>query len=305
MKTQKTFDNQELLTYIVKNLLTDPEICAALKNLATILNKKISMQLSYSIAKSAIPEILNSVEKTADNQSTQTSKHQKNRTRHQHKDWEKSTTNSLRIAFRYRKKCNKPIEPELNAALVKRFPNYDSKTQTITRVYPKTHNRRTNWNNATAAALRSAFAYRKKTAKPIEPELNAALVKRFPNYDSKTQTFANGCIHKRKTNWDKSTKNSLRIAFNRRKRNNKPIEPELNAALAKRCPNYNPTTQCFTRNQTKKRKTNWEKSTINSLRIALRYRKKRNKLIEPELNAALAKRFPNYDSKTQTFTRFP
>ena len=402
MKTQKTFDNQELLTYIVKNLLTDPEICAALKNLATILNEKISMQLSYSIAKSALktaeisqstkinkhnrrtnwnnataaalrsalayrkktakpiepelnaalvkrfpnydsktqtfangcihkrktnwdkatknslriafsrrkrnskpiePELNAALAKRFPNYDSKTQtfprEHIKKRATH----WDKSTANSLHIAFRYRRKHNKLIEPELNAALAKRFPNYDSKTQTFTRVHPKTHNRRTNWNKATAAALRSALAYRKKTAKPIEPELNAALVKRFPNYDSKTQTFANGCIHKRKTNWDKATKNSLRIAFSRRKRNSKPIEPELNAALAKRFPNYDSKTQTFPREHIKKRATHWDKSTANSLHIAFRYRRKHNKLIEPELNAALAKRFPNYDSKTQTFTR--
>ena len=290
MKTQKTFDNQELLTYIVKNLLTDPEICAALKNLATILNEKISMQLSYSIAKSAL--------KTAEiSQPTKINKHNR-RT-----NWNNATAAALRSALAYRKKTAKPIEPELNAALVKRFPNYDSTTQTFANGC--IHKRKTNWDKSTKNSLRIAFNRRKRNNKPIEPELNAALAKRFPNYDSKTQTFPREHIKKRATHWDKSTANSLHIAFRYRRKHNKLIEPELNAALAKRFPNYDSKTQTFTRvhPKTHNRRTNWNKATAAALRSAFAYRKKTDKPIEPELNEALAKRCPNYNPTTQCFSR--
>ena len=108
---------------------------------------------------------------------------------------------------------------------------------------------------------------------------------------------------KRITEWSKSSDTSLRNALSNRKTKNKPIEPELHAELVKRFPNYNPETKTFAHSKHRKRITEWSKSSDMSLRHTFANRKKAGKAIEPELLAELIKRFPNFDSKEQTFIR--
>ncbi len=190
-------------------------------------------------------------------------------------DWHASSDATLRSAVYYRKKNNLPIEPELNSELSARFPGWDATTQKFTRARPANksvksdattekshHQRATDWHASSDATLRSAVYYRKKNNLPIEPELNSELSARFPGWDAATQKFtrarpANKSVksdattekshHQRVTDWHASSDAALRAAVYYRKKNNLPIDPELNSELSARFPGWDATTQKFTR----------------------------------------------------------
>lgn len=122
--------------------------------------------------------------------------------------------------------------------------------------------RTANWEQASDAALRAAVFYRKKRGLPIGPELNKVLSARFPGWDATTQKFthirsgnksatSNSPTQKphrqRVTDWGAASDATLRTAFYYRKKNNLPIEPELNSELSARFPGWDAAAQKFTR----------------------------------------------------------
>ena len=122
--------------------------------------------------------------------------------------------------------------------------------------------RATDWHASSDATLRAVVHYRKKNSLPIEPELNSELSVRFPGGDATTQKFtrarpANKSVksdvttekshRQRVTDWHASSDATLRAAVYYRKKNNLPIEPELNSELSSRFPGWDATTQKFTR----------------------------------------------------------
>lgn len=200
------------------------------------------------------------------------------------KDWTKSSKASLRSVYYRNKKLGKPITPELNEELARRFPGYDKEKQKFT-------NRLiTDWSTSSKESLRSVFSDRKKSGKPIEPELSEELARRFPGYDKEKQEFTSQVP----TDWSKLSDACLRQVHRVRVKSGKMIETELNEELARRFPGYNKETQIFG-------KKDWTKSSDNSLRIAHSVRKKSGKPIEPELNEELARRFSGYDKATSSF----
>ena len=101
--------------------------------------------------------------------------------------------------------------------------------------------------------------------------------------------------------WSKSSANSIKTAYYRRKRESLPIEDSLNEELAKRFPNYNAEKRTFGKNA-KRKNTNWSNSSKDSLRNIYYSKKKAGKPIEDSLNEELAKRFDNYDKEQKAFT---
>lgn len=106
-----------------------------------------------------------------------------------------------------------------------------------------------NWSEKSVAALRAAYAYRKKKGIAIEPELNAELAARFPGYDAAQQIFT-GRVKKEKVkkvriiNWSEKSDDILRKAYKHRQ--NTGIDDALNAELAARFPTeYDASTRKF------------------------------------------------------------
>ncbi len=217
-------------------------------------------------------------------------------------DWTKSSDNSLRKTFSNRKKKNWPIEKELNEELAKRFPSYNKETKTFGNSYIK--HTKINWSKSANKTLRKAYSYRKTKGLPIDEKLNKELAIRFPGYNKETKTFGNASRRNRITDWTKSSDNSLRKAYIKRKKKNLPIENELNEELAKRFQGYDKETKTFGKYVKKIKNKDWTKSSDKSLRLVYHYRKKKNLPIENELNEELEKRFPNYNKETQTFINY-
>ncbi len=94
---------------------------------------------------------------------------------------------------------------------------------------------------------------------------------------------------------------NLRQTYNYYKKKTGTIPDELNAELAKRFPNYNLKTQTFSKG--KKTSKTWKLLSDKQLKNAFYYRKNKGYPITPELNTELAKRFSNYDIKTETFNK--
>ncbi|MCM1295099.1 MAG: hypothetical protein NC311_06120 [Muribaculaceae bacterium] len=117
--------------------------------------------------------------------------------------------------------------------------------------------------------------------------------------------------------WSSKSNGALRAAYTYRKKRGLTIEPELNEILAARFAGYDTAQQKFTgRGGKRKSKStapvtpiektqkdiNWVSKSNATLRTMYAYRKKRGLIIEPELNTALAARFPGYDAIQQKFT---
>ena len=98
----------------------------------------------------------------------------------------------------------------------------------------------------------------------------------------------------------------LRQIYHQTKKSGTQIDNELNAELARRFPNYNPTTQIFKRGRianTNQSKDRFAKMRDTSLRTILGRYKSSGKEIPAELNSELARRFSNYNTVTQSFHR--
>lgn len=118
-------------------------------------------------------------------------------------------------------------------------------------VAPQKEQKQIDWASKSNAALRAAYAYRKKTGNPIEPELSAELAKRFPGYDAEKQIFT-GRVKKEKTkkvriiNWAEKSDDVLRKAYKHRSKTPDGIDDALNAELAQRFPDeYDPVARKF------------------------------------------------------------
>lgn len=236
-------------------------------------------------------------------------------------DFAKYTSQSLRVMFYKIVARGDKIPAELNAELAKRFPSYDSATQSFIGTRGIEKNSETRCDKS----LRRSYAYLKSQGKEIPAELNAELAKRFSRYDPTTQQFG-------EIDYTKSNNNSLRTMYSYRKRNNKIIPAKLNAELAKRFPNYDPEKQQFVETPLEKtdiaptvahkateqtapkapetpvvatKAANTSKKTIEvsdqTLMNAYNMRRRACRAIGPELNAKLAERFPNYDPINQVF----
>lgn len=242
-----------------------------------------------------------------------------------HRDWSKASDKELRNAYRVRKRSEKGIEDELNTELSNRFYSYDPEKQCFT------NKRKTDWSKSSDMCLRITFIRRQKDNKAIENELNEELAKRFQTYDPIKREFVkksdstlalNKETHKttltteatkeeskaktetdkqkkRKitTDWSKSSDNSLRVAFARRQKSNRPIEDDLNEELAKRFKTYDPVNKTFPGKEPR----DWTKASADELRNAVKSRKRSKKTIEDDLNAELAKRFPTYSAEKRAF----
>ncbi len=157
------------------------------------------------------------------------------------------------------------------------------------------------WRAKSNNVLRTTYAYRKRRGMPIEPELNEALAARFPGYDAEQKIFTGHNRNKSTTYWNAKSDKSLRATYAYRKKRGMPIEPELNEALAARFPGYDAEQKIFTYRNRKKLTTYWNAKSDKSLRATYTVRKKCGKPIEPELNEALAARFPGYDAEQKIF----
>ncbi len=103
----------------------------------------------------------------------------------------------------------------------------------------------------------------------------------------------------KKIDWSTVKDIGLRQAHSYRNKKGMPIEDELNEELARRFPGYDKGTKTFGHN--KKVSIDWSKLKDVGLRQAYLYRKKKNLIIEDELNEELACRFPGYNKETKTF----
>lgn len=307
VKKQPT--EKELLKEINKLLKENP----ALAHSFIRLQRALVSIFSTSNIKKLLLELLTKFDSPIDIQELTKNRSDKTRQYNRKTDWSKSSDNSLRAAYKYRINNNQSIDDELNQELAKRFPTYDPDNQIFT------YRRKTDWSKSSDACLRNLCYSRKYNNKPIDDDLNAELAKRFPKYDPIKREFvkksnkASGSAsnkesktrfrtskpktYRRTTDWSKSSDNSLRVVFTRRKKGNKPIEDDLNEELAKRFETYDPVNRTFPTKAPK----NWSTASDAELRNALQRRNRSHKQIEDDLNAELAKRFPTYSAERRTF----
>ena len=286
-KNQKTTEANIIKT-LIEELSKNSEFVDTIKNL-----ERLIISLAPSIVKKITGNIIT---KEIANLLPIAKKEKKTR-KDKKVDWTKVKEVGLRQAHSYRNKKGMPIEDELNEELARRFPGYDKGTKTFG------HNKKVSidWSKLKDVGLRQAYLYRKKKNLIIEDELNEELACRFPGYNKKTKTF--GHNKKVSIDWSKQKDTSLRTLHNNLKKRGLPIEYGLNEELARRFPGYDKVTKTFGHNNniSKKISTDWTKLKDVNLRQAYLYRKKKNLIIEDELNEELARRFPGYDKVTKTF----
>ena len=286
-KNQKTTETNIIQT-LIEELSKNFEFVDTIKNLERLiiyLAPSLVKKITENIITEGIANLLPSAKK-------------EKKTRKDKKvDWTKVKEVGLRQAHSYRNKKGMPIEDELNEELARRFPGYDKGTKTFG------HNKKVSidWSKLKDVGLRQAYLYRKKKNLIIEDELNEELACRFPGYNKKTKTF--GHNKKVSIDWSKQKDTSLRTLHNNLKKRGLPIEYGLNEELARRFPGYDKGTKTFGHNNniSKKISTDWTKLKDVNLRQAYLYRKKKNLIIEDELNEELARRFPGYDKVTKIF----
>jgi len=151
-------------------------------------------------------------------------------------DYKSKSDKSLRLMYFYKKRHNLEIPQEMNAELILRFPNWDPETQTF-----KDNDKNKvvkDFSNCSNENLRGIYLYRKQRNRKIEPELNAELIRRFPGYDPKTETFGKSLAELsdarlRGRHWYKKT-------------HGQEISEELNDELSRRFPCYDPKEKIFT-----------------------------------------------------------
>lgn len=154
--------------------------------------------------------------------------------------------------------------------------------------------------NYTNNMLRWQLRYRRAHGRDIEPELQEELIRRFPQYDPEQKKILRSA---KKVDYKSKSDKSLRLMYFYKKRHNLEIPQEMNAELILRFPNWDPETQTFKDNDKNKVVKDFSNCSNENLRGIYLYRKQRNRKIEPELNAELARRFPGWNSETQTFAR--
>ena len=154
--------------------------------------------------------------------------------------------------------------------------------------------------NYTNNMLRWQLRYRREHGRDIEPELQEELIRRFPQYDPEQKKILRSA---KKVDYKSKSDKSLRLMYFYKKRHNLEIPQEMNAELILRFPNWDPETQTFKDNDKNKVVKDFSNYSNETLRGIYLYRKQRNRKIEPELNAELARRFPGWNSETQTFAR--
>lgn len=151
-------------------------------------------------------------------------------------DYKSKSDKSLRLMYFYKKRHNLEIPQEMNAELILRFPNWDPETQTF-----KDNDKNKvvkDFSNCSNENLRGIYLYRKQRNRKIEPELNDELIRRFPGYDPKTETFGKSLAELsdarlRGRHWYKKT-------------HGQEISDELNDELSRRFPCYDPKEKIFT-----------------------------------------------------------
>lgn len=181
--------------------------------------------------------------------------------RGRHAVWANSSEKSLRLAYQRRIRNGQAIEPDLEAELVKRFPYYDATTHKFMGATARAP-RKSDWTNSSDGALRQAYGDRMRAGKAIEPALESELARRFESYDVETHKFTG---RSRKSDWTKSTDNSLRLAYSSRTRSGKALEPELEAELARRFTTYDITTHKFTGRVRKEKVATAPKTSVASV----------------------------------------
>lgn len=157
--------------------------------------------------------------------------------------------------------------------------------------------RKPDWTKSSDNSLRNTHARRIKNGQDIEPALNAELTRRFPGYDPETKKFNRGA----KKGLAKLSNRKLKTMF--MANGGEPVSDELNNELARRFPGlYDAQARKFTAAPVcgggkKKSIGKLKDSTIKQMY----YKAIKKGGISLELNTELARRFPNYDSKTRTF----
>lgn len=154
--------------------------------------------------------------------------------------------------------------------------------------------------NYTNNMLRWQLRYRREHGWDIEPELQEELIRRFSQYDPEQKKILRSA---KKVDYKSKSDKSLRLMYFYKKRHNLEIPQEMNAELILRFPNWDPETQTFKDNDKNKVVKDFSNCSNENLRGIYLYRKQRNRKIEPELNDELARRFPGWNSETQTFAR--
>ena len=151
-------------------------------------------------------------------------------------DYKSKSDKSLRLMYFYKKRHNLEIPQEMSAELILRFPDWDPETQTF-----KDNDKNKvvkDFSNCSNENLRGIYLYRKQRNRKIEPELNDELIRRFPGYDPKTETFGKSLAELsdarlRGRHWYKKT-------------HGQEISDELNDELSRRFPCYDPKEKIFT-----------------------------------------------------------
>ena len=239
MTNNKNYNIDKYLTSLSETFNDAPDILAAIETLkksVVELEQKIVQHLSYTISQNQTTIV-----------PTTTKKHKR------YKDWSTAGKQALSSALYYRKKHNLPIEPELAAALTKTVPGYDAQTNTIKKDNTTPRVTTTDWASLSKAKIYSAFVYRKKRGRQIEPGLNAEMIAKFPGYDAQTQTITKRPRRPRTLDWSTKNKRQLQNAFYKYKRAKKPIPAELTSALVATFPNYDPASNRFIRRPRKKK----------------------------------------------------
>lgn len=151
-------------------------------------------------------------------------------------DYKSKSDKSLRLMYFYKKRHNLKIPQEMNAELILRFPDWDPETQTF-----KDNDKNKvvkDFSNCSNENLRGIYLYRKQRNRKIEPELNAELIRRFPGYDPKTETFGKSLAE--------LSDARLRGRHWYKKIHGQEISDELNDELSRRFPCYDPKEKIFT-----------------------------------------------------------
>ena len=155
------------------------------------------------------------------------------------------------------------------------------------------------WSRSSDKALRTAYANRRKKGQDIDPELEAELVKRFPTYDAAMHTFTGRATPRP---YKDLSNNQIMVKYQSALMAGTPITDALHEELKRRYPmRYDAQNRVMSdkRNGGKQKKPLRELAD-KTLKI-MYYNARSAGNIPAELNNELARRFPAYDKKTQTF----
>lgn len=216
------------------------------------------------------------------------------------KSFDGMTARALRLAYRYRIKHNLPIEPELDAALIKNCPQYDPQTKAFyhgcTTAAAKKRAKMLP-DQMTDRSLKNAYR-REKRAGHVSDEVMAEMKKRFPNYGKRSPDAG-----KKPLPISQLTPKGLDYRYRNEMKKFGKISDELNDAMAVVFPTtYDPVARKFKAPVQKQPKPVAE-LTDNSLMIKY-YRMRKAGNVTDEMNAEMARRFPNeYDSVNRVYSK--